>query len=324
MNNENNNGPHKDDEHAAAGAEAGQVGSVASQGDDRLIHSLLVHLHDNQVAEHRERRVQRAMQAIRQPAQLARTLRMPSWTRRAGWAAAAMVLIGAGAWLLTYHPATAMASLNDIISSLGSPGDRTYHVTMEDQPAPPRPEGREDDPPERVPRPGLDDATIYLRDGVQYLLKRRDPHGGVIFDGFDGRRSWRIRAGVLEETREGLGAGGIPMPAIMADVPFSDLHQTLERIRTDYTVDRLDQAPVSAGGPQVRHVLAHRNSRQVKGPQTIEIWADPKTAVPKRIVFDHAKLQGHREPCRLTLDLSSEDPLPSNWFQPALHIGRAK
>ncbi len=83
---------------------------------------------------------------------------------------------------------------------------------------------------------------------------RNDPKGGVIFDGYDGRQSWRIRAGVLEETKEGLGAGGIPMPPIMADVPFSDLHQTLERMRVDYTVEQLDQSPLPSGGEALRHV----------------------------------------------------------------------
>jgi hypothetical protein len=171
-----------------------------------------------------------------------------------------------------------------------------------------------------VPRPGLDDATLYLRDALQYVLVRDDPKGGVILDGYDGRQSWRVKGGVLAETREGLGAGGIPMPPIMADVPFSDLHQTLQRIRVDYTVEQFDQAPLPGGSEVLRHVLVCRNLREIKGPETIEIWADPRTAMPKRIVFDRAKLQGNRDPCRLTFDLVSEDPLPDGWFTPAPHV----
>jgi hypothetical protein len=166
---------------------------------------------------------------------------------------------------------------------------------------------------------GLDDAKLYLRDRLQYLLVRHDPQGGLIFDGYDGRQSWRIRAGVLEETKEGLGAGGIPMPPMMADVPFCDLHETLERIRVDYTVEQLDLASPASGGQPLRHVRVRRNSREVKGPDTIEIWADSKTAVPRRIVFDDAKLPGNPVPCRLTFDLVGEDPLPPDWFNPAPH-----
>ena len=66
-------------------------------------------------------------------------------------------------------------------------------------------------PPPRVPRPGLNNATLYLRDANQYLLVRDDPKGGIIFDGYDGRQSWRVKDGALAEAREGPGAGGIPM-----------------------------------------------------------------------------------------------------------------
>jgi len=290
------------------------------QADDRLIHALLVRLHNDRAAEERERRVAQAMQAVRSPAPAGRARRFPAWARWGAWAAAAAILVIAGVWAVTYTPTPAMASLNDILGALGRPGDRTYRIRMEDLPAPPE-RGRPEVPPlERVPRPGLDGATLYLRDGLAYVLVRKDPNGGVIFDGYDGRQSWRIRAGVLEETKEGLGAGGIPMPAIMADVPFSDLHQTLERIRVDYTVEQFDQAPLASGGGAWRYVRVRRNSREVKGPNTIEIWADPKTGMPRRIVFDDAKLQGNRAPCRLTFDLLSEDTLPADWFTPAPHV----
>jgi len=216
-----------------------------------------------------------------------------------------------------------MASLNDILSALGRPGDRTYRIHMEDQPAPAERRRPDEPPPETVPRPGLDNATLYLRDGHQYLLVRDDPKGGFIFDGYDGRQSWRITGGVLAETKEGFGAGGTPMPSIMANVPFTDLHQTLERIRVDYTVEQLDQAPLPSGSERLRHVRVRRNSREVKGPETIEIWANPKTAMPNRIVFDRAKVQGNREPCRLTFELSSEAPLSADWFAPAVHTADA-
>ena len=310
-----------------------RIADSGRQADERLVHALLLHMHDEQASEHREQRVQQAMQVIRESANPQpsaqpsgvithpiRTLRLPVWAKRSIWAAAAMVLITIGVLVLTYSPTPAMASLNDILSALGRPGDRTYRIHMEDQPAPP--EGRRPDepPPERVPRPGLDNATLYLRDANQYLLVRDDPKGGFIFDGYDGRQSWRVTGGVLAETKEGLGAGGIPMPPIMANVPCTDLHQTLERIRVDYTVEKLDQAPLPSGGDVLRHVRVRRNSHEVKGPETIKIWANPKTAMPIRIVFDDAKIQGNREPCRITFDLVSEEPLSPNWFSPAPHL----
>lgn len=300
-------------------------GDARREADDRLIHALLVHLHDGKATERREQRVQRVLRVIRKPAAGAvPERRRPAWLRRIAWAAAAGVLAAAGLLVFLTGTPPAMASLSDILSALAKPGDRTYHIRMEEQPTPPerRPPG--DRPPEMVPRPGLDDATLHLRDGLQYLLVRNDPKGGVLYDGYDGRQSWRIRAGVVAETREGPGAGGIPMPPIMANVPFSDLHGTLEQIRVDYTVEQLDAAPLPAGGAPLRHVRVRRNSREVKGPETIEIWADAKTGLPQRIVFDRAKLQGNRQPCRVTFELVSADPLPADWFAPAFHVVGAK
>lgn len=232
-------------------------------------------------------------------------------------AAAAIILVVVGIWVFPYSPTPALASLNDIISALGRPGDRTFRIQMENLPEPPG--RRSPDDHGTVPRPGLDDAKLYLRDGRQYMLVRHDPKGGLIYDGYDGQQSWRIRDGRVAEVREGPGAGGIPMSPMMADVPFSDLHQTLERIRVDYTVQQLDQASLPSGGDLLRHVKVRRNSREVKGPETIEIWADSKTAMPRRIVFDRAKIQGNPAPCRLTFDLVSEESLVTNWYTPNAH-----
>ena len=272
------------------------------------------------------------MQAIREPAgsrspsapthasaRASRVLRFPVWARRGAWAAAAMVLVAVGVFVITNSQTPALASLNDILGALGRPGDRTFRIHMEDAPDAEGQGPREDRGPQPPPRPGLDEATLYLRDGRLFLLVRADPKGGKAFDGYDGRQSWRIRASVLVETKDGPGAGGIPMPQVMGDVPFVDLQQTLERIRVDYSVERLDQAPLPSGGTLLRHVLARRNSREVKGPAAIEIWADSKTGMPRRIVFDQGKFQGNPQPRRLTFDLVSEAPLPVDWFTPVAH-----
>ncbi len=309
-----------------------QRDDVVRQADDRLVNALLLHVYNPQAIAQREHRVGRLIRAIQEPAMTpaidatasvgsaARGLRFPAWAVRGAWAAAAMVLIAAGIFALTYSPTPALASLDDILGALGRPGDRAYRIQMEDLPTPPGRRPPEDRPPEMTPKPGLNDATLYLRDGRQYLLVRSDPKGGELFDGYDGRQSWRIRDGALAETKEGLGAGGIPMPPIMADIPFSDLHRTLERVLVDYAVEQFDQSSLPSGGEVLRHVRVRRNSHEVKGPETIEIWADSKTALPKRIVFDRAKLQGNRRPCRLTFSLASDAALPADWFAPQVHV----
>lgn len=298
------------------------------QADDRLVHALLLHVYDPDAPGRRERRVARLMRGIdeagREPARPgdepraappavgSRRLgwtRRSAWNRRSAWAAAALVLIGVGLFAVLRAPSPAAASLGDVLGALTRPGDRTYRITVQ--------------PPDGGPdaRPGLDHATLYLRDGSQYLLARRDPKGGQAFDGFDGRRSWRVRAGTLAEIREGPGAGGIPAPQLLSEVPQVDLPRTLHSLQADYTVERLDLAPLSSGRDALRHVLARRRSNLVKGPETVEIWADAGTGLPRLIVFDRAKFQGSTEPRRLTFELTSESRLPPDWFGPTPHLG---
>ncbi len=199
-----------------------------------------------------------------------------------------------------------MASINAMIDALNRPGDRTYRVRVT--------------PRDGLNRPGLDGATLYLRDGQQFLLARIDPRGGELFDGFDGQESWRVRAGEVVESQDGPGAGRIPLPQIMAEVPFTDLRRTLERIHGDYSIERPDGGPLRPAEKPLMHIRAKRNSPAVKGPPTIEIWADPQTGLPRRIVFREAKFQGSQRPRLLELELTTEANLPEDWFSPSAHV----
>lgn len=301
---------------------------LGRHADERLLHALLLHTYDDQAKEHREDRVQRAIQVISSASQADGTaLNAPASTRRrdkriSQWvqkfaAIAALVFMAVAVWSLTNSPSTAVAAINRMITALSGPGDRTYHIQMEDLPE--RNRHRPKDEPGSLPKPGLDDATLHLRDGQQYVLVRHDPQGGLIYDGYDGRQSWRVRNGRVAETRQGLGAGGIPMPPIMANIPFTDLQSTLQAIQGNYTLEKQDNAGLPDSNTKLLHVLVRRNSRWVKGPETIEIWADQESALPQRIVFDDAKVQGNETPCRISLDLTSQTKLPGNWFSAESH-----
>lgn len=283
--------------------------TAEQQATDRVVHALLLHINDDDAV--RQQRVARVMESIAigesLPNSEGRRLRISNWRRPGALAAAASVLIGFAILIFISSPTPVMASLSDILISLSRPGDRTFRIRVE----PPAPDSVS-------PRPGLNNATLYLRNSNQYVLTRNSSRGDA-FDGFDGNQSWRVRHGSLVEEKEGLGAGRIPMPQSMSDVSFADLQSELAQMNAGYVIDRFDKAPVPGQANSLAHVLAHRKSQEVKGPQTIEIWADPKTGVPQRIVFDKAKFQGSADPRRLTFELVSENPLSSDWFKPSAH-----
>lgn len=291
------------------------------RGDNSLLHALLLHLCDERAAEDREARVQSAMRAVREVQESpdaaadgkpeSRILRLRTWAIRpkTNWravsTAAALVALTVGSFVFSYAARPALASARQVLTALLQPGDRTFKIGVF--------------PAQSEPKHGLNDATLYLRDGQQYLLARLNEKGGEVLDGYDGRISWRIRAGRLVEAQEGPGAGGLPVPKLMADAPFLDLRRTLNGIQRDYAVEQFDLAAPSVDGPPLRHMLARRISNGTKGPGTIEIWANPHTGTPRRIVFDDAKFQGNSEPRRLTFELVNETPLPANWFSAAAH-----
>jgi hypothetical protein len=286
--------------------------------EERLVHALLIHLNDAHAVEHREQRVGRAIQAIvsgterKERSKPAMRLHNVPWSRRLTWAMAAMLLLAAGIYLTTGRSSSAKASVTTILNSLDRPGDRTYLLHVE-------PAASADSP-----RHGLDGSTLYLRSGKQYVLVRKNGRGQDLFDGFDGQQSWRIRGGVLVEEKNGPGAGGLPLPKLIADVPLSDLSQTLAELGTSYTINHGMTEPLKPGADGFVHIIATRKSQGVKGPPMIEIWADAHTGIPKRIVFDQAKFQGSLEPRQLTLELISEISLSANWFAPASHVATSR
>jgi hypothetical protein len=284
------------------------------QANDRLIHALLVQMHDAQADGHREERVRRVLATIKAPVEADKPLLHPAGLagRVGRWvfAAAAMLLVAVGLWMLTSSSKTAYASLNDILGALGKPGDRTFRIRIE-----PR-------DPRIQPMLHLDGATLYLRDGKQYLLERPDPAGGLQYDGYDGRQSWRINSGRVVEIREGLGAGGVGISAAMSDSLYENLQATLSQVGTDYTIETFEQAIRSPDGTTLSHVIArHRpGGGGIQGPPTIEIWADPKTGIPRRIVFEQDPIPRVPTARRMVFELANEVSLPENWFTTEVHV----
>jgi len=289
---------------------------AARQADDRLMHGLLILLHDEQAAIHRRERVERVLRSIEESSSAPKLItpgpsRRPMiypWSRRGAMALAAMMLIAVGIFVIAYRASPALASASDILNSLAQPGDRTFRIHVEPSDA------------AQTSHHGLDRAMLYLRDGRAFVLIRYAFSGGEVVDGYDGRQSWRVRRGEVVETKGGPGAGGIPVPQLMAEMPFVDLSQTLRRVREDYIVEGFAAGAAYTGGRSLSHLLARRKSPAVRGPETIEIWADARTGAPQRIVFDQAKFQGSTEPRRLIFEMISVAGLPEGWFKAGAHV----
>jgi hypothetical protein len=168
----------------------------------------------------------------------------------------------------------------------------------------------------------LNEAILYLRDGKQYLLERPDPAGGLQYDGYDGRQSWRINSGRVVEIKSGLGAGGLGVSPAMSDALYENPEALLSRIGTDYTVEKFEPAIKSPDGTMLSHVVARHKpgGGGVQGPPVIEVWADPTTGMPRRIVFEQDPYPLAPHARRMVFELVSEKSLSADWFAAAVHL----
>lgn len=298
---------------------------VAPDADERTVHALILHSAEKiDGDDRRNRRVMSVMDAVRQI--IERSGVAPSSDENPpmiGEAAAAvgrrknslvylLSAVAAGAiaiavFMLHSPPnGPAMATVPDLLSALDRPGDRRFEIKVD--PADPR------------EKHGLDGATLYLRNHDQYLLVRRTPKEREIFDGFDGRESWRIRGGAIVERQSGLGAGGLPMPRSMSEIPFGDLRATIARIAEDYKIAEFAIERSAADAAPRRRLVAEKSDEKTKGPRRIEILADARTGLPERIDFIDAKFQGSPTPRRLTFTLAGEGPQPADFFSAERHV----
>jgi hypothetical protein len=223
----------------------------------------------------------------------------------AGWAAAAAALV-IGLALVMFGPSPAMASVTQMISALSHALDRTYTIRV-----------LEGDPwfPLKANRfAKYDGAKLYLRSNTQYVLERTLDRGETSFMGSDGAINWDLRhdgpvhiSHDLERFRRGL-------PGREQDVPFLDLRGLLSSLATGYdletTADGVD--------PTLCLLRATKQSRNVNGPREMIFTYRPGTGLIVRMQLLGLP-RGDGGPRSLELTLTSESPLPADFFSHTAH-----
>jgi hypothetical protein len=222
----------------------------------------------------------------------------------AGWAAAAAVVIGFTVML--FSPASATASVAQMMSALSQAMDRTYTIRV-----------LEGDPwfPLKVNRfANYEGAKLYLRSDKQYVLERTLDRGEASFMGSDGEINWDIRhdgpvriSHDLERFRRGL-------PGRQQDVPFLDLRGLLSSLSSGYDLETAHDTV----DPTLRLLRATKRFRSINGPREMIFAYRPETGVIMRMqLLGLPREEGG--PRSLELKLTSESPLPANFFSHNAH-----
>jgi hypothetical protein len=279
-------------------------------------------LHDRLRGEH-----QALMAVADSVGTVARELATPPSPRFLTFSAAASVLLVAAAVLLVIWigvggtPVSAAAELKRIIAANAQLIDRTYQITMEEPALMDRNAKRNPASDSRPPKPPIDGATLYVRNGNQFVLIRQTAEGFPFITGSNGRSSWAVRSEGPVRVSADLTRFNRDLPGHEHSMPLISITDGLDRLRAAYDIDVLpvedgDAAEVKGNGEQSRLMVAVKK-RGFRGPRRVEITYFVNSGLIRQLRFVEMPYGPERLTLRLTL--VEDRPLGETFFDHESH-----
>lgn len=209
----------------------------------------------------------------------------------------------------------AAGELQRLIALNAQPMDRTYQINVEETVLPRR--GRRGPSPEdgRPPKAPMDGATLYVRDGQQFVL-RRITEAGPFVTGSNGKVSWAIRPDGPVRSSKDLNRFNRDLPGHEHEMPLVNIHDGLERLRQVYDVQLLPVEDSESSGPATRLLVAVRHPKE-RGPRRVEISYEVESGLIQQMRF--IEMPYGPESLTLRLTLLSEESLEERFFDHESH-----
>jgi hypothetical protein len=209
----------------------------------------------------------------------------------------------------------AAGELQRLIYLNAQPMDRTYQITVEETVLPRR--GHRGPKPEagRPPKAPMDGATLYVRDGQQFVL-RRITGAGLFVTGCNGVVSWAVRPDGPVRYSKDLNRFNRDLPGHEHDMPLVNIHDNLERLRRAYDVQLLPVEDGKSSEPATRLLVAVRHPKE-RGPRRVEISYEVESGLIRQMRF--IGMPYGPESLTLRLTLLSEDLLDERFFDHESH-----
>jgi hypothetical protein len=216
-----------------------------------------------------------------------------------------------------HRAVTAIAEFHDLMTVARKPGDRTYRVTFVRD----RSDAPDRDAPNPVNAKQLNDptrdadATLYVRDGRQFVYTWTTADGRRKFIGSNGQKSWTYRVGErLQENGDPLHfTGGLPGGNYLA--PILSFFEGQEKLLiADYNLEVRHSAKAESV------FLAAKKPDTKQGDRRIEItFSNASGLISKMRIWPETP--DHHKKMNFTLiELTSAETLPSDWFSPDPHV----
>ncbi|MCX7399103.1 MAG: hypothetical protein NT138_15675 [Planctomycetales bacterium] len=190
--------------------------------------------------------------------------------------------------------------------------DRTYKITVEEAVLPRRGPSSEDGRPPKAP---MDGATLYVRDGQQFVLSRVTDAGPFV-TGSNGKVSWAVRPDGPVRYSKDLNRFNRDLPGHEHEMPLVNIHDGLERLRRAYDVQLLPVEDGESSEPATRLLVAVRHPKE-RGPRRVEISYEVESGLIGQMRF--IEMPYGPESLTLRLTLLSEDLLDERFFDHESH-----
>jgi hypothetical protein len=206
-----------------------------------------------------------------------------------------------------------------IVASMRGP-DRTYRITVEELPLLDRGDSQNATTDDRPPKPPIDNATLHVRSGNQFVLIRQTPEGRPFVTGSNGKTSWAVKPDGSVRVSSDLNRFNRDLPGHEHAMPLINLADGLDRLRQAYDIEILPVEPAdddAAGSGEQSRLMVAVKKRGFRGPRRVEITYFVASGLIRQMRFVEMPYGPERLTLRLTL--IEERPLGESFFDHTSH-----
>ncbi|MFN9720625.1 MAG: hypothetical protein ACK58L_18150 [Planctomycetota bacterium] len=231
---------------------------------------------------------------------------------------ALLAIIGAVVFLQSFggnRVSAAVMELERLIEKSVVALDHTYRIRVETSASPPRTRRPNRGEERRPPKPPLNDAILYVREGGRFTLVRMTEQGRFI-TGCNGHVSWMIDSSGFARTDSNPEHFNRDVPGHEHQLSLINIHDSLEHLKKSYDVQLLPEEPAADGDVETRLLVAIRH-RKERGPRRVEITYEVTSGSIRQIRF--IEMPYGPDLLNVEMTLTSVEPLSADFFEYAHH-----
>ena len=211
---------------------------------------------------------------------------------------------------------SAAEALERIIQSAARSVDRAYEIhVLEEYGQRRKPENLSEQQWLAEPNENVDGAMLYVGGIDRHVFVRSLNDGRQRMSGCDGNESWAFRDDGPVHVSDDLTRFRGKIPGQQQSIAFTDLYSQLTLLRDGYDVELSEDTDLQS---QIRRLVGHRKSRDVRGPKSLELHFDRNDGTIHRMILDGLP-RGHGGPKSVELMLVSQEPTEEGFYSHDFH-----